>query len=83
MDSYNYARDRRWSAGCGEYQKKNKTVKIDRAEKIASLLDQYEIEHDYHIMHGAGHAFIYGEKNTAVRDEAMEMGIDFLDQYLR
>lgn len=61
----------------------DKTVNIERAETVASLLDQYGIPHEYHVLPGAGHAFIYGEENAPVRNQAMDIAIDFLDSQLK
>jgi dienelactone hydrolase len=60
----------------------DKTVQIGRAEAVVALLDQYDIENEFHIIPGAGHGFIFREDDTAYREQAMAAAITFLGDHL-
>ena len=61
----------------------DKTVSIDRAESIISLLNKYGIDNEFHVLQGAPHAFIYDAENTVYKDESMKFAVDFFNRYLK
>ena len=70
---------------CIIHGEKDKTVKIERAEAIVDLLEKEGMEYEFNILKDAGHAFVYAasEEDKILRDEALKITIDYLDNNLK
>jgi dienelactone hydrolase len=68
---------------CVIHGDRDRTVRIDRAEEVVAVLSQYGIEHEFLVLPGADHAFVYQENDRTYSDRAIAAAIGFLGNHLR